>query len=524
MSHRYQFGRFEVLPVTRQLLAAGEPLVLGDRAFSLLLCLIEHRDGIVSKDDLMKLVWPGLVVEENNLSVQISTLRNLLGAQTLVTLRGRGYRFAVEVLEITPPPLAPVLDDLSLPDKPSIAVLPFSNLSNDPDQAYFCDGITEDIITELSRFRSLFVIARNSAFTYKQRSVDVCTVARELGVRYVLEGSIRRLTNRIRVTVQLIDALTGNHIWVEKYDRVLEDVFAVQEEVTRAIVAALAPHVESAETRRVRDVQTGNLSAYQLAMRGWAAAWVALSEADTVAGKQALKFAREALAIDPRCGAALRTIAFAQWQHIYSNSTASVAQALSEGMSAATRAIAIDPEDHIAYLWRGMLPLLSGKPEEGLADMQRAHDLNPNDALALAYLGMVEALCGNKQKGIEYATAALRMSPRDPVRPSFLNALGWVYFSAGDYAKGADTTQRCIGEAPAFSPPRLCLVVNLVGLAEIARAKSEFQVWSRLAPELVEPRLSGRWLSSDPEYCQRATTFLRVAAGLQDPGAADALP
>lgn len=272
LSHRYQFGRFEVLPVTRQLLAAGEPLVLGDRAFSLLLCLIEHRDGIVSTDDLMKLVWPGLVVEENNLSVQISTLRNLLGAQTLVTLRGRGYRFAVEVLEITTPPLAPVIDDLSLSDKPSIAVLPFSNLSNDPDQAYFCDGITEDItediITELSRFRSLFVIARNSAFTYKQRSVDVCTVARELGVCYVLEGSIRRLTNRIRVTVQLIDALTGNHIWVEKYDRVLEDVFAVQEEVTRAIVAALAPHVESAETRRVRDVRTGNLSAYQLAMRG----------------------------------------------------------------------------------------------------------------------------------------------------------------------------------------------------------------------------------------------------------------
>lgn len=522
MSHRYQFGRFEVLPVTRQLLAGGKPLVLGDRAFSLLLCLIEHRDDIVSKDDLMKWVWPSLVVEENNLSVQISALRKLLGAECLVTVQGRGYRFAVDVSEVMTPAPAPAAD-LSLPDKPSIAVLPFANLSNDPDQEYFADGITEDIITELSRFHSLFVIARNSTFTYKGRPIDVRTVARELGVRYVMEGSIRRAGNQIRVTAQLIDALTANHIWAEKYDRVLEDVFAVQEELTQAIVAAIAPHVEGAETGRVRDVRPGNLSAYQLAMRGWAAAWVALSKADAVSRDQALKLAREALAIDPRCGAALRTIAFAQWQHVYSNSAASVAEALSEGMSAATRAIAVDPEDHIAYLWKGMLPLLSGKPEDGLADVRRAHELNPNDALVLAYLGMVEALCGNKLKGIEYATAALRLSPRDPVRPSFLNTLGWVYFSAGQYSNGSDAALRCISEAPDFAPPRLCLVVNLIGLAEIARAKSEFQVWRTLAPELVESRLAGQWLSSDPEYRQRATTFLRIAAGLEDPGAADVL-
>jgi len=524
LSHRYQFARFEVLPVARQVLAAGKPLVLGDRAFSVLLCLIEQRDGIVSKDNLMKWVWPGRVVEDNNLSVQISALRKLFGSQVVVTVPGRGYRFAADVSQVMTPALAPVLEDLSLPDKPSIAVLPFADLSRQPESDYFSDGITEDIITELSRFHTLFVIARNSAFSYRDRSVDVRTVARELGVRYVLEGSIRRATNRIRVTAQLIDGLTGNHIWAEKYDRVLEDVFAVQEDVTQAIVAAIAPQVEGFETGRVRDARPGNRSAYQLAMRGWAAAWVALSQGDTVARDQALSFAREALVIDPRCGAALRTIAFAQWQHIYSNGTASVAQALSEGMSAATRAIAIDPEDHIAYLWKGMLTLLSGQPQAGLADVRRAHELNPNDALALGYLGMVEALFGNPLKGIEYATAALRLSPRDPVHPSLLNTLGWVYFSAGEYAKGADVTQRCLGEAPAFAPPRLCLVLNLIGLAEIARAKVEFQDWSRQAPALVEVRLSGQWLSSDPEYCQRATTFLRIAAGLEDPAAAGALP
>ena len=161
--------------------------------------------------------------------------------------------------------------DLSLPDKPSIAVLPFANLSGDPEQEYFTDGITEDVITELSRFHSLFVIARNSTFTYKGKAVDVRTVAKELGVRYVLEGSIRRAANRIRVTAQLIDALTGNHIWAEKYDRVLEDIFAVQEELTRSIVTAIAPQIQVAEQSKVRRRRPTNLSAYEIAVRAWAA-------------------------------------------------------------------------------------------------------------------------------------------------------------------------------------------------------------------------------------------------------------
>lgn len=517
MSLRYQFGRFEVLPTMRQVLADGEPLVLGERAFSLLLCMIERSDRMVTKDELMKFVWPGLVVEENNLSVQVSVLRKLLGAQAVVTVRGRGYRFALDVSQAMGPVAAQFRVDLAFPGKPSIAVLPFSNLSGEQEQEYFSDGITEDIITELSRFHSLFVIARNSSFIYKGRLVDVRTVALELGVSYVLEGSIRRANNRVRVTAQLIDAQTGNHIWAEKYDRFLEDMFAVQEELTQAIVAAVTPHVDSSENERARLMRPGNVSAYQLAMRGWSAAWVALSEADTGSRDQALKFAREALVLDPRCSAALRTIAFAQWQHVYSNSAPSVGQALGEGTSAATRAIAIDAEDHVAYLWKGMLSFLARKPQAGLADLRRAHQLNPNDALALAYLGLGEALCGDTSLGIEYATAALRLSPRDPVRPAFLNTLGWIYFSAGEYAKGVEVTQQCVSEAPNFSPPRLCLVLNLMGLAEVTRARSEFQVWRNLASDLVEARLAGNWLSADPEYCQRATAFLRVAAGLENP-------
>jgi adenylate cyclase len=420
-------------------------------------------------------------------------------------------------------PLAAGDIDLSLPDKPSIAVLPFANMSGDPEQEYFTDGITEDIITELSRFHSLFVIARNSSFTYKGKAVDVRTVAKGLGVRYVLEGSIRRSANRIRVTAQLIDALTGNHLWAEKYDRVLEDIFAVQEEVTRAIVAAIAPHIETSEAAKSHSVRPGNFSAYEIAMRAWAAAQASFGEGEDAAREEALRLSREALSIDPRCGAALRTIAFARWQQIYLRTKASVGEAHDEGLSAATRAIAIDSADHVAHLWKGTLLFNAGQQYAGLADARRAYELNPNDSLTLAGLGFFEAMCGDAQKGIEYVANALRLSPRDPSRYLYLNYLGWAQFAAANYEKGCEAAQRSIGEAPKMAAPHLCLVVNWIALAEIARAKAEFQVARDLAPNLIEARLAGQWLSPVPEFRRRATTFLRVAAGLEDPAAADAL-
>lgn len=522
MSHRYQFGRFEVRPSTRQLLAAGQPMALGERAFDVLLCLLKQPDRVASKDALMAFAWPGLVVEDNNLSVQIAALRKLLGPEVLVTLRGRGYQLALEVSELATPALASTLADLARPDKPSIAVLPFSNLSGDAKQAYFADGITEDIITELSRFHGLFVIARQSAFIYKGRSSDVRSVARELDVRYVLEGSTRRVANRIRVTAQLIDALTGNHIWAEKYDRVLVDMLTLQEELTQAIVAAVAPQVENFEMGRVCALPAGHLSAYQLAMRGWAAAWVGISQSDRAARAQAKTDAHAALAFDSRCGAALRTLAFAHWQDAYSHSATSVGQAIEEGTHAATRALAIAPDDHIAYLWQGLFAMLRGQPQTGLLDVRRAHEVNPNDALALAYLGMMESLCGQPGKGIEHVTTALRLSPRDPLRFAFLNALAWSCFCAGDYAQGTEAAQRCLSAAPGFAAARLGLVINLVGLGNIEQARGQFPAWQAQAPELVEVRLGGQWLTWVPDYCQRSTTFLRVAASLQDAAAADA--
>ena len=203
-----------------------------------------------------------------------------------------------------------------LPDKPSIAVLPFTNMSGDPEQEYFTDGISEDIITELARFHELFVIARNSTFTYKGRAVDVRVVAGELGVRYVLEGSIRKAVNRVRVTGQLIDALSGNHIWAERYDRVLQDIFAVQEELTRSIVRAIAPQILDAETEKIHRRRPEDLNAYEIAVRANAKASEAWLKSNAGLRDAAIADAVAALAIDPRSTTALTALAFAQWQHL----------------------------------------------------------------------------------------------------------------------------------------------------------------------------------------------------------------
>lgn len=407
--------------------------------------------------------------------------------------------------------------ELSLPDRPSIAVLPFTDMSSDSEIDYFSDGISEDIITELSRFRSIFVIARNSTFTYKGKSVDVRTIARELGVRYVLEGSVRRAGNRIRVTAQLIDALTGNHIWAEKYDRVLEDIFDLQEQLTRAIVAEIAPHIELSETEKTRRSRPGSMTAYEIGVHAWAAAREGFGKANRELRGEAIVLAEQALAIDPGCSAAWRALAWSHWQHLYFNTTESAAESLKAGLYAANQAISIDYGDHIAHLWNGALLFLDGQHVAGLAEVRRAHELNPNDSMAMCYLGFFESVSGNPKPGIEYVDLALRLSPRDPSRFLLYNCLAWANFAACNYETGAEWGQRSIGEARTMPAAHLALVLNRVGMSEIDRARAEYKALYELAPGLVDTRLSGHWNSSWPEYTDRGLKFLRIAANLEEP-------
>lgn len=551
MLHSYTVGTCEVRPDERRVMQDGKPAVVGARAFDLLICLIEHRDRMLSKAELMDMVWPGVVVEENNLTVHVSALRKLLGPQAIATIPGRGYRFAMDVGDSRAVVDSAVVDTasgeappaamsngasaastlsasaqamhvartdmvLTLPDKPSIAVLPFVNLSGDAEQDYFTDGVTEDIITELSRFRSLFVIARNSSFSFKGKAVDVRTIAHQLGVRYVLEGSIRRAAQRMRVTAQLCDARTGAQLWAERYDRALADLFDVQEELTRAIVGAIAPQIESTEFQQLRVGRGDRPSSHDLAMRARDAARQGDRDARGVTHDEALKLAQDAVSLDAECGAALGTIAYLHWRQLWAGAgTADAGPAIAEaGLAAARRAIAIDSSDHSAHLWKGMLNVFCDQHQAGLADLRRAHELNPNDALTLSLLGQFEAGAGHGEIGIRHAREALRLSPRDPMRWSYLNSLAWAYFASDNLADALATAQSAASDAPRFYPAHLCLALSHAGVGDIEQAHVAFDMAKTLAPHIVADRLAGHWKLADAAIRQRATSLLQLAAGV----------
>ena len=291
------FGRFELLFEQRRLLEHGSPVTLGARAFDLLSTLVRHRDRVVSKDELLRLVWRDAAVEENNLSVQVSTLRKVLGVDALRTVSGQGYRFTLPVsASFGVATAAAESMVLGLPDKPSIAVLPFANAGGVLDDAALIEGIGAELIDALSRVRSIFVISRHSVQAYQGRAVDPRTVARELGVRYVLEGSVRRSAGQVRIAAALIDAVSGRQIWCERYDRSPDQLFALQDETARAIVIAMAPHIERSEIERARGPRPPKDSAYALAQRAWAQAREGLSRSNRGARDAAVALAREALA------------------------------------------------------------------------------------------------------------------------------------------------------------------------------------------------------------------------------------
>jgi adenylate cyclase len=461
-----------------------------------------------------------------------------LGEQTVKNIAEpvRAYRVRSEATATalgTPGSVTSVTEiDLSLPDKPSIAVLPFTNMSGDPEQEYFTDGVTEDIITELSRFHSLFVIARNSTFTYKGKAVDVRTVSNEMGVRYVLEGSIRRAGNRIRVTAQLIDSMTRNHIWAERYDRVLDDIFAVQEEVTRSIVSMIAPEIQAAEASKVRRIRPRNLSAYEVAVRAWSNAGEAFARTDQLLRDQAIREAKSALAIDPESVVALQALAWAQWQNVFLLTAVDLHASWTEAMEAIQRSISIDGSDGLSYAIRGILfcfavPMpravaVVPQYDEAISDLQRAHELNSNDAFSAACLGYCEAVSGQPHQGIEHLALALRTNPKDPGRARTLSILSMACFLAKDYGNGIRWGLAATQETPRLFNVQTFLALNFVGLGDIDKAAAALTTARQLSPGYVEARLKGVTVYRRPEDRCRQTVFLRIAAGLEDPSAADA--
>lgn len=368
-------------------------------------------------------------------------------------------------------------DTLTVPSKPSIAVLPFSNLSGDAEQEYFADGISEDIITALSRIHWLFVIARNTTFTYKGTAVDVQQVAAELGVRYILEGSVRKAGKRIRITGQLIDGETGNHLWAERYDRNLEDVFEIQDEITENIVGALEPQMVLAENVRSRRKNAQNLDAWDLVIQAMAR----IGEFSRDGSEQAIKLLDRAIAIDPTYARAYSHKAWTLAWRIHQGweDTESV---LPQAIDAAERAIRYDPDEPWAYIAWMFIATHMGDVDRVLSSARRAIDLNPNFALAHSFLGVAYALTGRGPQAFEWIEKARRLSPRDIFRDEFELHTSVAYFQIADYRKAAEFAAKASMPRPEHVYPRLVLAASYAHLGERDAARDEVSRIERLAP------------------------------------------
>jgi TolB-like protein/class 3 adenylate cyclase len=336
---------------------------------------------------------------------------------------------------------------LVLPDKPSIAVLPFENMSGDPEQEYFADGMVEEIITALSRFRSLFVIARNSSFTYKGRAVDVKQVGRELGVRYVLEGSVRRAANRVRIVGQLIDASTGAHLWADRFDGGLEDIFDLQDRVTARVVGAIGPKLEQAEIERAKRKPTESLDAYDFFLRGMANVYQWTKEGNS----EALRLFYRAIELDPNFASAYGVAAWCYVVRKTRGWRTNRAEESAEAARLARRAVELGKDDALALVRGGYaLAYVVGALDEGAAFIDRGLVLNPNSATAWNASGWAKVWLGEPEVAIQHFAYAMRLSPLDPVLQLFLGGTALGHFFTGRYDEAVLWAGKAVRQEPTY--------------------------------------------------------------------------
>jgi TolB-like protein len=522
----FVFGDCVLDPDRRELSRGSEVIAIGPQVFDLLLHLIENRERVVSRDDLLDAVWKGRIVSESTLASHINAARKAIGdsgqEQHLIrTVARKGFRFVGDVRE------APASDGLHaaksglntagenaaqvlvLPDKPSIAVLPFLNLSGDPAQDYFIDGVVEDIVSALSRIRWMFVIARNSSFTYKGRPVDVTQVGRELGVRYVLEGSMRKAATRVRITGQLIDATTGMHIWAERFEGTLDDIFDLQDQISASVVGAIARQLEQAEIARAKRKPTDSLDAYDCYLRGRANLNLGTREAID----EGLRFFYRAIELDPDFASAH---AMAAWCHFWRKVNGWMTDRpgeIAEGTRLARRAIELGKDDAVALTRGGhALAHFVGDLDMSIALVDRAPALDPNLAAAWSLGGFLRTERGDPDSAIDYFSRAMRFSPLDPEMFRMQAGMALAHLLAGRFDAASSWAEKAYRELPSF-----LMVVGIIAashalagrLDEARRAMTHLR---QLDPTFRISSLSG-WLP-----IRRAEDRATFAEGLRRAG------
>jgi TolB-like protein len=475
----YSFENVILDTQRRELRRGGAPIAVQPQVFDLLEYLIRNRERVVSKEDLIADIWGGRIVSESALTSRINAARIALGdngdMQRLIrTVQRKGLRFIGPVVEHEDadgaPPLteaAPLKSPPSPPERPSIAVLPFQNMSGDPEQEYFADGMVDEIITGLSRIKWLSVISRNSTFIYKNKPVAIREVADKFGVGYVLEGGVRKSGNRIRISAQLIDAKTDAHLWAEQYDRVLEDVFALQDEITMHAISAIEPSLRKAEIDRVKRQRPNNLSAYDLVLRSLPLVFAMVPKDAEIA----IPLLETAVKLQPDYGAAY---AFLGWcyHHRFVRGGLREEDRIA-AVQHARAAVAYGSDDATALAVAAhAITYLEHDTATALKLFDRALELSNSNIFALSLSSIALAWMGKAEPAIERAERAIRLSPFDSYNFRSHYALAITSFSRGRYQDAVDSAQNAVHYNPHFGFARGVLAAALLRIGRVAEAKA----------------------------------------------------
>jgi TolB-like protein len=472
MATAYEFGPFRLDVAAEMLFRDARPIVLGQRAVALLRSLLEQAGIPVSKGTLFEAAWPGLAVEDSNLTVQIAALRRVFGeaggADWIETLPRRGYRYVGPPVAVgESPAAAPSSLPLALPDKPSVAVLPFSDLSGDSEQDYFADGVVEDIIAGLSRIKWLFVIARHSALAYKGTVVDVKQVGRELGVRYLVQGSVRKDGRRVRISAQMVEAESGHQLWSERFDRPLDDVFALQDEIALNVVSAIEPSLRRAEFERVKRKRPDSLDAYDLVLQ---------AQPDVDSGMpaqvtKALVLLKRALALDPSY--ALAHAFAAMCHHCLFLRRGLHEEDRSASVRYAQAAVVHGRDDALALTFAGFSIGMDGH-DRGAAftALEAALAISPSSALTYILGSVLYAWGGEAERAIEWSERGMRLSPLDPWAFAAFDAQALSHFHLSRYDKAAQAAYKSVHANPAHSITYVQLAAALTKLGRLEEAKA----------------------------------------------------
>ncbi|HET9156088.1 MAG TPA: winged helix-turn-helix domain-containing tetratricopeptide repeat protein [Myxococcaceae bacterium] len=525
---RFVFGDCVLDLDRRELSRRGRSIPTGPQVFDLLVYLVTNRERVVSKDDLLASVWSGRIVSDSTLASHINAVRKAIGdsgeeQRFLRTVARKGFRFVGEVSEAPLDGAAPSLADsgaaddastaeLAVADGPSIAALPFTNLSGDPEQDYFADGLVEDIITALSRLSWLFVVARNSSFTYKGQAVDVRQVGRELGVRYVLEGSVRKAANRVRITEQLVDARTRGHLWADRFEGPLDDIFSLQDQMTESVVGAIAPTLERAEIERARRKPTERLDAYDYYLRGMASFHVGTPESTDTA----LGLFYKAIELDPGYASAYGMAAWCyHWRKI-NRSMRNSADEATEAARLARRAVELGKADPVALARGGhVLAYFGGDLEGAIAAVDRSLVLNPNFAAAWYISGWERIFRGEPDDAIPRFARAMRLSPLDPELVRMKTGTAAAHLFARRFDQASAWAEKALGESPDFIVAVGVLAASHALAGRVEEARLALQHLRRLSPDMHVSTLKDWMPFRRPEDLATLADGLR-RAGLGD--------